>query len=84
LPPHFGWLIKKVYEADPLLCRRCSRSLKIVSLIDAPSIIERILRHLKLWDRSERPLPAPGTLQYDVDVEIPVWRRDLGSVDGTK
>ena len=38
-----------------MLCRRFSRPLKIVSLIDAPSVIERILRHLKLWDRSERP-----------------------------
>jgi hypothetical protein len=85
-PSKRAWarLIKKVYEADPLLCRRCSPPLKIVSLIDAPSVIERILRHLKLWDRSERPPPAPGTLHYDVDVEIPVWRRDLGSVDGTK
>jgi hypothetical protein len=59
--------------------------LKIVSLIDAPSIIERILRHLKLWDRSERPPPAPtpGTLHYEVDVEIPVWEHDLGLFDET-
>jgi hypothetical protein len=79
-------LIKKVYEANPLLCRRCSRPLKIVSLIDTPSIIERILRHLNLWNQPERPppAPAPGTLPYDVDVEIPVWQDDLGSFDGTE
>jgi hypothetical protein len=53
-------LIKRVYKADPLLCRRCSRPLKIVSLIDTPSIIERILRPLKLWNRPERPPPAPA------------------------
>ena len=54
-------LIKKVYGADPLLCPRCSGPLKIVSLMDAASIIERILRHLKLWDRgpsAQRPLPG--------------------------
>ena len=79
-------MIKKLYEADPLLCRRCSRPLKIVSPFDAPSIIERILRHLKLWDRPQRPppAPAPGTLHYHVDVEIPVWQDDLGSFDGTE
>jgi hypothetical protein len=79
-------LIKKVYEADPLLCRRCSRPLKVVSLIDASSVIERILRHLKLWDRPERPLPtpAPRTLDYDVNVQIPAWEDDLGSFDGTE
>jgi hypothetical protein len=77
-------LIKKVYEADPLLCRRCSRPLKIVSLIDAPSVIERILRHLKLWDRPERPppIPGPGTLHYHV--EIPAWEDDLGWFDGSE
>jgi len=41
-------LIKKVYEVDPLLCTRCSRPLKIVSLINTPSVIETILRHHKL------------------------------------
>jgi hypothetical protein len=76
-------LIKKVYEAEPPLCRRCSRPLKIVCLIDAPSVIERILRHLKLWSRSERPPPASarGAQHYDVDVEIPVWEDDLGLFD---
>jgi hypothetical protein len=75
-------LIKKVYEADPLLCPRCSGPLKIVSLIDAPSIIERILRHLKLWERPARapPAPRPTTLHYDV--EIPAWDDDAGRFDG--
>jgi hypothetical protein len=48
-----------------------------VSLIDAPSVIERILHHLKLWDRPERapPTPAPRTLHYDL--EIPACGDDL-------
>jgi len=62
-------LIKKVYEADPLTCPRCSRPLKIIGFIDTPSVIERILRHLKLWDRPERAPPPqpPRTLHYDFD-----------------
>jgi len=63
-------LIKKVFEADPLLCPRCGREMKIVSLIDSTCpAVERILRHLKLWDRPERPPPPPPvrTLCYDLD-----------------
>jgi hypothetical protein len=42
-------LIKKIWEADPLCCPRCAHEMKIISLIDEPSLIERILRHLGLW-----------------------------------
>jgi Putative transposase len=41
--------IKKVWEADPLRCLKCSREMRIVSLIDEEDVIERILRHLGLW-----------------------------------
>ncbi len=47
-------LIQKVYEVDPLECRNCGATLRIIALIDA-CVVERILRHLKLWD----PLPDP-------------------------
>jgi hypothetical protein len=54
--PSAKWreLIKKVYEADPLLCPKCSHEMRIVSLIDAPDVIERILRHLGLWQEGVR------------------------------
>jgi hypothetical protein len=65
-------LIKKVYEADPLVCPRCSGPLKIISLIGDGAVIEKILRHLKLWDRQERPPPpAPErSIQYDPEVIV--------------
>ena len=61
---------KKVCEADPLVCPRCGRPLKIISLIDTPSVIETILRPLKLWNRPERPppTPPPRALHYDADI----------------
>ena len=37
-------LIKKVWQADPLLCPKCSREMRIVALIDEREVIERILR----------------------------------------
>ncbi len=47
-------LIKKVWEADPLRCPKCSGEMRIVSLIDEEDVIERILRHLGLWQEGER------------------------------
>jgi hypothetical protein len=63
-------LIKKVYESDPLVCPRCSGPLKIISLIGDGPVIEKILRHLNLWDRQERPPPpAPDrSIRYDPDI----------------
>jgi len=53
-------LIKKVREADPLLCPKCSREMRIVSLIDERAVIERILRHLGMWQQGVRVCPATG------------------------
>jgi hypothetical protein len=44
-------LIKKVWEADPMLCPKCSREMRVVALSDAQEVIERILRHLGLWEK---------------------------------
>ena len=54
--PSAKWreLIKKVWEADPLLCPRCSHEMRIVSLIDDRAVIELILRHLGLWAQGVR------------------------------
>jgi hypothetical protein len=43
-------LIQKVWEADPLLCPTCHEPMRIIALIDEAEIIERILRHLGLWE----------------------------------
>ena len=50
--PSAKWreLIKKVWEADSLLCPKCHREMRIVSLIDDHAVIERIPRHLGLWE----------------------------------
>ena len=63
-------LIKKVYEADPRVCPRCSGALKVISLIGDGPVIERILLHLKRWHRPERPPPRPAgrAIQYDEQI----------------
>jgi len=58
--PSAKWreLIKKVWEADPLLCPKCQKEMRIVALIDDREVIERILRHLGLWQQGVRVSPA--------------------------
>ena len=56
--PSWARLIKKVYEADPLVRPRCSSPHKIISLIGDGPVIEKILKHLHLWDPPERPTPG--------------------------
>lgn len=43
-------LIQKIYEVDPLVCPKCQGPMKIIAFIEELDIIEKILRHLDLWD----------------------------------
>jgi hypothetical protein len=47
-----GWarLIQKVYEVDPLECPNGGATMRIIALIDNADVIERILKHAKVWD----------------------------------
>jgi hypothetical protein len=69
---------------DPLTCPKCGGRLRIISFIDNPSIIEKILRHLKLWDLPERspPLRRPTTLEPDPDfLEWVATARQFDGID---
>ena len=39
-------LIAKVYEADPLTCRRCGSPMRILAVITEPQQVRKILLHL--------------------------------------
>ena len=72
--------IKKVWEADPLRCLKCSRETRIVSLIDEEDVIERILRHLGLWQEgrcvhSGTDPPGETTLDPWLDDPFPDYHR---------
>jgi len=55
-------LIRKVYEADPLVCPRCKGPMRVIALIDDPTVVRRILEHLGRWvpEPAERGPPAPA------------------------
>jgi len=58
--PSKGWakMIKKVYELDPLLCPSCGGQMRIISFIEDPKVIDKIIRHLELSFLAERPPPS--------------------------
>jgi hypothetical protein len=75
-------LIRKAYFADPLTCPKCGGRLRIISFIENPSVIERILKHLKLWDPPERPPPPKHSITLEPDADFLAWEAAALLFDG--
>ena len=55
-------LIKRIYEADPLLCPQCGGTMQIIAFIEARhgDVLRKILQHCGLWhDPPARAPPKP-------------------------
>jgi hypothetical protein len=68
---HWARLIKKVYQVDPLICPNGSGRMRIISFIEEPAIIQKILTHLGLWHvpaRKRAPPPAASQISLDYSV----------------
>ena len=65
--PAKGWaeMIRKVYEIDPLLCPQCAGQMKVIAFITDYSVVDKIIKHLKLGFKPERP-PPPQVLQQEL------------------
>ena len=74
--------ICKVWSADPLVCPRCTGPLRVISFIENPPVIERILRHLKLWDPPERRPPPRVHMTVEMDVGFLAWEATRRLLDG--
>ena len=55
LKKRWSYFIRKVYETDPLTCPKCQGEIRIISFIDQPEVIKKILQHLGLWEESHAP-----------------------------
>lgn len=55
LKKRWSYFIRKVYETDPLTCPKCQGEMRIISFIDQPEVIKKILQHLGLWEESQAP-----------------------------
>jgi hypothetical protein len=52
-------LIRRVFEVDPLVCPRCGSEMRVIGFITEPSLVKRILDHIRRRDRVSRPPPLP-------------------------
>jgi hypothetical protein len=50
-------LIQKIYNVNPLLCSKCSGSMRIIAFIEDEQLVKKILKHLSLWDVKRKPPP---------------------------
>ena len=68
--PSSGWadMIRKVYEIDPLICPKCGGQMRIISFIEDYKVIDKIIDHLKLTFKAERPPPS-AQAQFSVAAE---------------
>ena len=56
-------LIRKIYEIDPLVCKKCRSPMKVLAVITDPGEVKNILRHLVKTGKSPPGLdPAPLSL----------------------
>jgi len=46
-------LLKKIWDVDALKYPKCDDCMKVISLIEQPSVIRRILKHLELVCESD-------------------------------
>ena len=44
-------LLRRVFAEDVLVCSKCGGEMRLVAVIEDPAVIEKILRHVGLWQR---------------------------------
>jgi hypothetical protein len=63
-------LIRLINEVDPLVCPKCGGTMRVISLIQEPKVIDKILKHLREKGRDARAGPwATGPPTGDVTAE---------------
>jgi Putative transposase len=53
-------LLRRVFKIDVLQCARCGSRMRVISVIEEPTVIEKLLRHLRLPHVPLPTLPARG------------------------
>ncbi len=71
--------VRKVYEADPLECPKRKWPMRVIALIDDPSVIRRILEHLALW-APEASGPDPPAPEWPANAVIPLRYHPLPDI----
>jgi len=71
LKPNRTWarLIQKIYEVDPLTCPKSQGQMRIFAFIEDEEVIEKILKHLGLWDIKVRPPPKVKAPSLTISID---------------
>jgi len=72
LKQRWSYFIRKVYETNPLTCPKCQGEMRIISFIDQPDVIQKILEHLGLWEESHAP-PDSNARRPQLTLEDPSY-----------
>ncbi len=67
--PSWARLLAKVFQVDPLVCRRCGGPLKVVAYITDSLAIRQILEHLDLSPPEKPPPDIREVVRVPVDEE---------------
>ena len=67
--PTWARLIAKIFQADPLVCRRCAAPLKVVAYITGSLAIRQILAHLDLSPPEKPPPDIREVVRVPLDSE---------------
>ena len=73
-------LLKKIWDIDALKCPKCGGQMKVISFIEQPFVIRRILKHLDLWE-DPRPPPEPLEMVCEPDAEYIPWQDDVPEIE---
>jgi len=71
--PSLTWreCIKKIWKDDPLICPECQSEMSIISFIDNPVVIKKILKYLDLWEEEAARDPPQAKIPEEI-VYVPV------------
>ena len=73
-------LLKKIWDIDALKCPKCGGQMKVISFIEQPFVIRRILKHLDLWE-DPRPPPEPLEMVCEPNVDYVPWQDDVPEIE---
>ena len=73
-------LLKKVWDVDALKCPKCEGQMKVISVIEQPFVIRRILKHLDLWE-DPRPPPEPVEMVCEPCADYVPWQDDVPEIE---
>ena len=70
-PKKWRDLIQQVWHTDPLICPQCQHPMRVIAVIDQREVVEKILRHLGLWNGTPPLAPA----RAPPDANVGPWTR---------